>query len=168
VIIANEYNALLKMEKDPQMTATELEHNLALNSARCSVHGRMQTSTNYSFDGALPWQGRWCEQMSGPTCNATKLLAIGDKKGGASTRIAGKDIHNKLMLNANNFMSELPAIRSELQRFTFFISMPVRTIHVLRNPFDMTAIDVLLQLSFNIKNHNPENCTHETDAYAVC
>ena len=143
VALANEANALPMMD---MMGRRTLFRELARNTATCAVYGRMQTGTNYSFGGALPWQGRWCTEERGPTCTATPIYVIGDKKGGAST----------MALTHATAATELARL---VRMSDEYLRLPVTVVHMLRNPFDLAATQALVHA-------DPTNCNQDfVDCY---
>ena len=165
VALANEFDAPNELAKHPDWGRNELFRRLALNDARCAVHGRTQTSTNYSFDGTLPWQGRWCTEVYGPVCTPTNVTVIGDKKGGAATAsmvTAGIQPLSPTGLSEEQVRAQ---ILVKLQVLSALVQLPMRTIHVLRNPFDITAIGVLARLSLDPSSQSSGNCSVPTAAY---
>lgn len=105
IIIAHELNALKFIEAG--CTWEELSWLLLYNSSQFARYGRHWGNYDYEVPGQ--WQGRF-----------SQLRVIGDKKGGTSTMLIGKD----------------PALLSRLQQV---VPHPIRYIHVTRNPYDNIA-----------------------------
>jgi hypothetical protein len=100
-----------------------LFRRIARNSATCAVYGRTQAGFNYSLDGSLTWQGRWCTQ--GRWCEHGPALLIGDKRGGGTSQ----------------HLEPLGAEGGEarLRLLSWQTGLPLRVLHVVRDPFDMAA-----------------------------
>jgi len=166
-----EYRSLRAASTGRQLTSgegasrrTALFTSLVRNSVTCAVYGRMQSGFNYSFGGALPWQGRWCAASQTDdqgVCEGRGLLAIGDKKGGQTAEdlmalngtaqvLARTHTHarrSKLLeavarlctwihhLHPTHLLLQI----SLLLDMAAGLQLPLRLLHVLRNPFDMMA-----------------------------
>jgi len=127
MVISNELNAL-------ERPAASLRKDIANNAAVCAVYGRMQAGFNYSLGGRLEWQGRWC----GPAAEARWCahgapLVLGDKRGGGTS----------------NHLKSLGVTRGveRLRSFGLGVSLRVRLVHVVRNPYDMAATQFLTLMS---------------------
>lgn len=77
--------------------------------ARAWWFARRGSRSNYNYQIRGQWQGRW-----------RRLQVLGDKRGGAVTRC----------------LATHPAFLSDLRRL---VGVPLRLIHVVRNPFDTIA-----------------------------
>lgn len=106
VVIAHEADTLRMVER--RMPRNDIFVTLLENSRAYAEAGRAETGYSYEVPGQ--WQGRF-----------SKLLVIGDKKGGQSA----------LALLRN------PHLLDELQRMLEAIALKI--IHVIRNPFDNIA-----------------------------
>ena len=130
MIVANEYNALARPP------TVELKRSLALNSAVCAVYGRTQAGFNYSLGGALWWQGRWCRPDAPQEWCAYGIPRIlGDKRGGGTSQVLER-------------VDDFPS--GGVQRLLAFsrgLALPLRVLHILRNPFDMAATQFLTHSS---------------------
>lgn len=150
-ILANEYDAVRHYTMmHPEWSREELFRALALNSARCGVYGRLQTNTNYSYPSL--WQGSWCNATAGAwpdtLCTPMPVSVIGDKKGGTTS---------------THFL-EHPM---EMQSFMYLLrGMPIKMIHVVRNPFDMAATSFFVKRAKLMHaDDRSKQCSHMFDAY---
>jgi len=134
VVIANERCTFSYLRAHPETPPDKLFGALARNSARCDVYGRLQTNTNYSYD-TLPWQGRWCEESSGEVCTPTRIEVVGDKCGGGSSRAFSDSVSDD---------GDPRGIATLIAFSQTYLRMPIRSIHVVRNPFDMAATDFII------------------------
>ena len=78
-LIANEHNAFQRFLNSEYNTSFGLFQDLATNSIRCGLYGRVQI---YNYTIPNSWQGR-----------ANVLTVIGDKKGGTTTKLLRKHPH---------------------------------------------------------------------------
>ena len=99
---------------------------LFANSQRQARRETGRTQSGYVYEVPGQWQGR-----------ASRLRVIGDKSGGETVR-------------------RLAANPSELRRFGEFVQLPVKLIHVVRNPFDTVA-----RLALVTKNGLPKRTIGE-------
>jgi hypothetical protein len=90
-------------------TRPRIFKELLANSRRQADRETGRTQSGYIYDIPGQWQGR-----------VARLRVIGDKSGGETVR-------------------RLAANPSQLRRFADFIELPLRLIHVVRNPFDTVA-----------------------------
>lgn len=105
MLIAHEYNSLQMLDK--HSTRDELfAHLIAQNQWFLSRHNKW---TGYSYNIPSSWQGKF-----------SKLQIIGDKRGGASSRILHKN-------------------PEKLDQLAELVQVPVKLIIVHRNPFDNIA-----------------------------
>ena len=72
----------------------------------------------YTLEVGFPWQGRYNEQ----------LLVIGDKSGGMATY---------------SFMGNQRRFKNYYEQLLKTVNVPVRVIHVVRNPFDIISTQIL-------------------------
>ena len=125
VIVSNELHALAKAQTDSK----QLLSTIALNSATCAVYGRTQAGFNYSLNGALPWQGRWCQEglpAAAPAwCAHGPPRVIGDKRGGGTSLLLER-------------LSPADGV-AHLLKFSGGLRLPLRVLHVMRSPYDMAA-----------------------------
>jgi hypothetical protein len=105
IVIAHELNALRYVRL--RFSRRQLFSLLLERSEAFGTEGRMWTGFSYKVRGA--WQGRF-----------ERLLVIGDKKGGESSRWLLED-------------------RELLGRLRETVRVPVKLIHITRNPFDNIA-----------------------------
>ena len=105
MVIAHELDALRYIKAG--VGKYELLHLLLRQSERFAEQGNVWSGFSYRVPGQ--WQGKY-----------RKLLVIGDKKGGASTRSLRGE----------------PAL---LYRLCRTLNLEVRFIHIVRNPFDTVA-----------------------------
>jgi hypothetical protein len=156
-IVANEFNVLGRPPR-PSTTSNNstprgaaILGQLALNSAVCGVYGRTQAGFNYSLGGALWWQGRWCHPGAPPGwCVHGAPRIIGDKRGGGTSQILDR-------LGVNGAIARLVAFSRE-------VSLPLRVLHVLRNPFDMAATQFFTHSSVGDWHHQAHSATTNESA----
>ena len=86
--------------------------------ATVGLRTKSSNSKGYSLDVGFPWQGRYDQQ----------LLVIGDKSGGRTTF--------KFMENSTRF-------KHHYQQLLKTVNIPVRVIHVVRNPYDIISTSTL-------------------------
>jgi hypothetical protein len=105
VVVAHELNALRYVQRG--FTREQLFALLVRRDREFGSLGRRWSGYDYAVDGG--WQGRW-----------RTLRVIGDKRGGASTRL----LHRRSYL---------------LERLRKRVGIPIRVFHHVRNPFDNIA-----------------------------
>lgn len=151
-IVAHEYNLFTKMERDPVSDRTALYNTLYGNSYKQAVKGWRSGEHSFGLKGydlklnqTSSWQGRF-----------RTLRVIGDKSGGMTTRVFKKDhqLFSKLYHNLSNL-----------------VRVPIKVIHVVRNPYDMIATTLMYRFSevkrqkANYSEDHPlENEGHVTQA----
>ena len=125
-IVSHELN-VLKLLSEEDAEQTRIFNSILENSKRQAIRGRSQShedhgpnfelnkSANleqYKFDYSIPnqFQGEWKD----------RLLVIGDKKGGGTTKLLGENIQLYKLLEET-------------------VNLPIKTIIVIRNPFDNIA-----------------------------
>ena len=129
VIIAHEYKIFKKcvseLYKDPNTTIfhnkTTLFNDLYRNSflsSKCGWRSAMNTSKGYNLALPAQWQGKF-----------SHLRIIGDKSGGGTSSALQYESGKECLRKINE------------------IGVPVVAIHVVRNPYDMIATNVLYQLA---------------------
>ncbi len=134
VVIAHEFNLFQRLTRsdvmhDQLLNRTLLYNGLYLNSLKSVRTGsRSQDAKGYSLliNSSNSWQGK-----------IRNLKVIGDKSGGVTARVArdSPELFAKLL--------------NELQHA---VQVPIKTIHVVRNPYDMVATRILYRLS-SVKGH---------------
>ena len=116
VIIAHEFFLFQRLSQDHQrfINRSRLFNQLYKNSYKVANEGWHVSSNKvkgYSLDMEGAWQGRF-----------TKLKVIGDKSGGKTT-----DIYTR---NSQQF-------KDMYQQLSVSVKVPVKALHIIRNPFDM-------------------------------
>ena len=88
-------------------------------SSKCGWRSDSNTSKGYNLDVGSQWAGMFCQ-----------LRVIGDKSGGTTSDLmeSGKG-------------------RKCLEQMVSDLNMSVIAVHIVRNPYDMIATDILCQLS---------------------
>ncbi len=144
-VVANEFDVLGWVRDKTQDAAqtndalrVELFDRLLGNSMACAGENRVQGGYAYHVPGQ--WQGRW----------DGSVLILGDKKGGTSTRM---------------FLSAFDASWSLLVRLQEIVRVPLRIVHVVRNPFD-TITTAFLHISW--RNIACEHLTGDSEAFRTC
>lgn len=107
-------------------TRPRIFKELLANSRRQAERTTGRTQSGYLYEVPGQWQGR-----------VSRLRVIGDKSGGETVR-------------------RLAANPSQLRTFADFIELPLKLIHVVRNPFDTIA-----RLSLVTKNSLPKRTIGE-------
>ena len=122
MIIAHEFMLFKRWITDNQLQNKPYLFNaLFMDSYKDATVGLRTKSSNskgYSLDVGFPWQGRYDQQ----------LLVIGDKSGGMTTF--------KFMENSTRF-------KHHYQQLLETVNIPVRVIHVVRNPYDIISTSTL-------------------------
>ena len=128
VIIAHEYYLFDKLNQPrryPMLTnKSGLFDELYLSSYTSAAKGwraAVNTSKGYNFELPGTWQGRF-----------NQLKVIGDKTGGATAMMYHKD--------PNKFKNTYRSLQQT-------VDVPIKTLHVVRNPFDMIATVALYHAS---------------------
>ena len=121
MIVAHEYRLFhkLSMSKVDLTNRTDLFNQLYKNSYTNAVNGwrsefKAQKGYTLAVDG---WQGAF-----------STLQVIGDKSGGTTSQL---------------FKNSPPLFISALKQLRNIVSIPVRVIHVVRNPYDMISTRLL-------------------------
>lgn len=99
----------LKLVAQRGRTREEVFEALFVNARLQAERESGRTQSGYLYEVPGQWQGR-----------VTRLRVLGDKGGGGSSR-------------------RLAADPSELRRFAEVVGLPLRLLHVTRNPFDVVA-----------------------------
>ena len=151
-VVAHEYNLFSKLANDPVSNRTSLYNTLygnsykqALSGWRSGEHSFSLKGYNLSLNQSSSWQGRF-----------RTLRVIGDKSGGMTSRLYKK--HGQLFSKLYRDLSEL-------------VRVPIKVIHVVRNPYDMIATTLMYRFSrvrrqkanFT-KDHPLNNETHVVQA----
>ena len=122
MVIAHEFMLFKRWITDNQLrNKSYLFNALFMDSYKDATVGLRTKSSNskgYSLDVGFPWQGRYDQQ----------LLVIGDKSGGKATF--------KFMENSTRF-------KHHYQQLLETVNIPVRVIHVVRNPYDIISTSTL-------------------------
>ena len=117
IIVAHEYFLFKKLKEHSKLKNRKLLYNeLYRNSYMNAQKGwrtSNQTQKGYSISVGGSWQGRF-----------TKLRVIGDKCGGDSTRMYYRNKHQ---------------FRALYRLLKTNVKVPIKTIQVVRNPYDMIA-----------------------------
>ena len=120
IIVAHEFFLFEKLGRDPQLRNRSIMFNkLYSNSYKGAINGwrsDKNTVKGYNFQMAGSWQGQF-----------SKLKVIGDKSGKDSVtqfRLKGKQLY---------------------EQFKKVVMLPLKTLHVIRNPFDIIATELLYQ-----------------------
>lgn len=127
---------VLRLFSEFRLSRARIFKELFDNARRQAHQESGRTQSGYLYEVPGQWQGR-----------VSRLKVIGDKSGGESVR-------------------RLAADPSELRKFAEFLGIPVRLIHIVRNPFDTVA-----RLSLVTKHHVPKRTLSEAltlyEVYAV-
>ena len=124
MVVAHEFFLFQNLDKTPSLkNRTILYNNLYKNSYTAANTGwrtsmKVEKGYTLSMDG---WQGRF-----------TKLRVIGDKSGGYTALM--------YQTSSNKFKSLYNWLKAE-------VKVPIKVIHVIRNPFDMIATATLYTAS---------------------
>ena len=151
-VIAHEFNLFQQLHRNDSLLSdkTSLYNALYTNSHKQSSQG--WRSMNLSFQGkgynlrlnnSLSWQGCY-----------RRLRVIGDKSGGVTSRL---------------YRSSRGMFTTLYNRLSELVEVPIKVIHVVRNPYDMLATRLLYRFS-DVKKHkghytrdhplnNPSNVT---------
>lgn len=116
MVIAHEYNAFNKIAI-PGMEPDTFLKGILSNAVACRP-ARFQAGYNFTVPGQ--WQGRWREPVK----------VVGDKRGGGTTRS---------ILYSKNFSEAI----AQLHHLEQLLAMRTKLLHVVRNPFDQIATEVL-------------------------
>ncbi len=128
IVIAHEYflfsecASQLKVGASIFKNKTQLFNELYKNSylsSKCGWRSDSNTSKGYNLDIGDQWQGKFHQ-----------LRVIGDKSGGSATKFMQSDKGNKC-----------------LDQMVDSLNMSIIAVHVVRNPYDMIATNILYQLS---------------------
>ena len=137
VIIAHEYFLFSRLiESQCSQSRRKLFKSLYMNSCWNAHYGYRTTASNkkgYNIELPNSWQGRF-----------RTLKVIGDKTGGDATR--------SYRLNPKQFMKAIICLEQ-------LLSVPLKVINVIRNPYDMVATVALYRGSH--KNDTKVNATED-------
>ena len=118
IIVAHEYYIFRKLVKNPELKNRRiLFNNLYKNSHDTAIQGWRSNKTtvkNYNFNMIGSWQGRF-----------SNLKVIGDKS--AFDSVVQYNIRGRKLY----------------EQFESDVNLPLKTLHVIRNPFDIIATRVL-------------------------
>lgn len=122
MVISHEYNLFRQWDKSPGKhdQRTHLYSILLKNSVESAMNGwrsEKKAKKGYTLEVGTPWQGDF-----------TRLRVIGDKSGAVTSQEFEKDPQRFL------------EILEELKKVT---RVPIRMIHVVRNPYDMISTRLL-------------------------
>lgn len=129
-VVAHEYNLFKKMASDPQLAhnRTRLYGALVKNTRAQAATGWRSRDPSFAKKGydlnlgkEAAWQGRF-----------RTLQLIGDKSGGKTVRLFSEDKQLFSRLYYNLLES---------------VNVPIKVIHVVRNPYDMIATGLMYRLS---------------------
>ena len=138
VIVAHEFFLFTKLSEDKELSNRSRLYNQLYRNSYMSAKEGWRTSSKdrkgYSLDMAGSWQGQF-----------TKLEVIGDKCGGASTRLYTQ--------NSKKFQELYQRLRAN-------VKVPIKVLQIVRNPFDMIATEALYRatgvsgVKYNATVHN--------------
>ena len=123
VVMAHEFNVLQWTKKMPNYTKRQLFNMLFLNSYHNAFEEGTRTRNYKGYNLTLDnsWQGRYREYVD----------VIGDKNGDKVSKL---------------FLEDPDGFRSLLKKLQDVVSVPVRLIHCVRNPYDIVSTMMLYQL----------------------
>ena len=128
VVIAHEYfisSHFRDLDRASNQTWRDNLFNLLYKGSIQSVAARQQHHTKgYSLGVEGLWQGRFQNHIE----------VIGDKSGGRATK---------------DYLANREAFISNHLKLKKMVGVPMRIIHVLRNPFDMISTDAIIKASSN-------------------
>ena len=125
IVIAHEYLIFLKCALQLKVgveNKTQLFNELYKNSyisSKCGWRSDSNTSKGYNLDVGSQWEGTF-----------RQLRVIGDKSGGSTSDLMESGEGGKC-----------------LEQMVSDLNMSVIAVHIVRNPYDMIATDILYQLS---------------------
>ena len=139
-IIAHEYNLFRQFDRKPskhlgRMFLYNALFENSVNSVLSGWRSDQQNQKGYTLDIEQQWQA-----------NFSELLVIGDKSGAVTTQFFHKD--------PARFMEILATLQHQVR-------VPIRVLHVIRNPYDMIATRVLYtDLGTDFKSSPTEEKKH--------
>ena len=145
VVIANEF-ALFRKDRFPQLNKVpdgemwkkNLFRRLYNDSTRDAVGQRTETIKGYSLEMKGLWQGKY----------DGKIEAIGDKSGSCSI---------------NRYLSDKEGFKRDYAKLKRQLSIPIRVIFVVRNPFDIISTNVNYQKSTKDEYRNRKLAVQSSD-----
>ena len=127
-IVAQEFNLFTRLMKSPPRNRLELYKSLYINSYRESVVGWRSQQQNprkkgytLQINSTNSWQGKF-----------KRLKVIGDKSGGLTTHA---------------YHSSPPSFVSAYRLLSGMVKVPVKFLHVVRNPYDIISTKLLYRMS---------------------
>ena len=123
VVMAHEFNVLQWTKKMPNYTKRQLFNMLFLNSYHNAFEegARTRNYKGYTLTLDNSWQGRYREYVD----------IIGDKNGDKVSKL---------------FLEDADGFRSLFKKLQDVVSVPIRLIHCVRNPYDIVSTMMLYQL----------------------
>ena len=145
-IVAHEFNVFRKLNSHSDLLTnkTALYNALCQSSGKQLAHGWRSmdhsfTAKGYSLklDGSQSWQGKF-----------RRLRVIGDKSGGVTVRM---------------YKDKPSSFNQIFQQLSKLVQVPLKAIHMVRNPYDMLATRLLYRFSDQRRQKANYTSAHPVD-----